>query len=877
MKKNRTMGLRRHLLLFTACTVAGGVMVAHAQTAPTMVGPTAVGPTTAGPTAATSTPIVVPGDGAPAGLTTYQIKKIRILYQKLLLKEKDIPNAISHVTPTQIATEGNLGSIQSVLRQTPSVNEYQSGPGQGVPVLTVRGVRLAELAETLDGTPMTDILQGGQGAFLTNNIGSPVTLGQLGGTTVYPGIAPPADQGFGTGGGTIAYQTKDPSATRSAELFGSYGSFNTSDAGFELNSGSINGQPDGTRVMLRYDQGYTDGYIDNTNERSSDLLFKAVKPYDNGLSNVSATVIYNRGFGYINTSPLPVPLIDANSPSFNFPKSLTFSSEDNDYLTAILHDETYINPHLILSGDLFELHTTGDDVNFQAANSVAFNPAFPFQITFQIPFLAFGPFGATAVANGLSGLNVPPNFDPFNAAPAGSDPTNPNSFIQGESAERIITHENTVGFQPKANIFLPYNNITVGGLFSKSGSGSTEFDGSGPVVPEDVNNAIVLGGGDTRTVYQVYGQDKIDILNNKLHLQPGLTIASAQTSVISQFTLTHPPFKLENFSAVAEPYAGVSYDLPGHVTAFASYGKGADFTPVADYAPAQDANGIITGTEAPKPEIIHLYEAGLRYDTNRLYINADFYYQKINDADSFFTNFQTGQTDFGNDGAEQFRGYELDTEYRATPELSFFANASFNQSNYLTSYFAEDTPFEDQFGYVFQGDPLASVPNWLSNFGFDYEKGNFGARLTEEYTGQQFITYDLPANINPNIPNVTNNPGCSGGTNVPNQCLALATTPGFTNSIKSLLSNGSIPFIKQPGFLISNLLLSYDMPIQHSPLHKLHFTLNLQNFLDIHYKSHLFNAPAEIPQNGGFAVTPSYFSAFEGAPRSITVSMSAKF
>ncbi len=867
--------LRNRLLLFTAFTMASGLGASIAARAQT---PT---PVTVPDSSSAPLPVIVPGQGTPEDLNAYQIQKVKILYQKLLLKEKDIPNAISHITKQQIQAEGTLGSVQSVLRQSPSVNEYQSGPGQGVPVLTIRGVRLYELNETLDGTPMTDILYGGQGNYLNNNIGSPVNLDQLDDVTVFPGVAPPADQGFGSGGGTIAYHTKSPTAERSAEVFGSYGSFDTSDAGFELNTGSLNGQADGARALLRYDQGYTNGFIDDTNERNQSMLFKAVKPYDGGLSNISLTVIYNRGFGYINTAPLPEALIAANSYSYNFPKSLTFTNQDNKYITAILHDETYINPSLILSGDLFYIHNDESSLSYQEGSSVGYNPAFPYQITFQIPYFAYGPVGATAVANGAA---TAPNagaagftYDPFSFAPAGSDPTNPGSYTYGESAELVLTHSNTIGFQPKANIFLPFNNITIGGLIAKESSDEIEYMYGNPNVPETLGNAYEYGGGDQRSVYQAYIQDKIDLLNNTLHLQPAVTVASAYSSKISQFTFDYPPYKLQNFNVIAEPYLGISYDFPEHITGYTSYGKGGYFAPLSNYSPETDPNGNIIGTTAPKPEIIHLYEAGLRYDTGRLYINADVFYQKITDADSFFTNYQTGQTVNANDGSQQFRGYELATEFRVTPALSFFGNTSFNQANYLSNYFALDTPFEDQFGYVFKGDPLASVPNWLANFGLSYTADNFSARLTEEYTGQQFLTYDIPANVNTTLPNVTDNPSCDQGSGIPNECLALATTPGYPNTVKALLSNGAVPYIKQPGFLVSNLLLTYDLPIHGRDIKNLHFELNIQNLLDVHYKSHVFNAPAEIPQNGEYALTPAYFSDFYGPPRSFTFEMAAKF
>jgi iron complex outermembrane receptor protein len=864
--------LRSHLMLFTAITMAGGLAAASVARAQS------------------TTPVVVPGDGSAADANAYQIEKVKVLYKKLVLKEKDLPSAIYHVTPEQIAAEGELGSVQSVLKNTPSVNEYQSGVGQSVPVVTIRGVRLYELTETLDGNPMSDILYGGQGGFLTNNIGSPVTLDQLKDTTVFPGVAPPDDQGFGSGGGTIAYSTKDPSKERSAELFGGYGSFDTSHAGFELNTGSLDGTDTGAKAILRYDQGYSNGYTDNTNQRYGDMFFKLDKPYDNGLSDVSLAVIYNRGFGYINTAPLPTALIQQYGYKYNFPKSLTFTSERDQFLTAILHDETYINPHLILSGDLFYNRSTYQFLSYQNPNSIAYSPAFPYQITFQVPYFATGAIGPTAQRLGVATVGNPTiggflQYDPLSFYPGGpagaiasGDANTTVGYAAGESAELSNGTTNTIGFTPRATFFFPYNTIKVGALIAKENESGNQFIYGNPNVPQQPGfNETTLGGGDQRTVYQAFVQDTVDLLNNHLHINPAVTVVAAYTSALSNETFNYPAAKLQNFNSIAEPYLGLSYDLPDHFTAYADYGKGGYFAPVSNYG-LNDINGQLSLT-APKPEIVHLYEAGLRYDSYIIGANIDAYYQKISDADSFFVNYATGAADNGNFGAEQFRGYEFSSKINLTPDFSITDSASYTDARYLTSYFASDTPFEDQFGYVFKGDPLASIPNWLANLGFDYKYQNFGVHFNEQYTGSQFSTYDFQPALTYTGPNITNNPGCSEGTNIPNQCLGLATVPDSKNqgALKTVIG-GAIPVLEQPNFFLTNLLLTYDQPLTNMPIKKLHFELNIQNLLGAHYLDHLYSSYAEIPDGkGGYAITSEYNSAYYGPPRSITIEVSAKF
>lgn len=886
---------RKRILLITACSVASGMVFSTrvwAQSAPAPIIIPATPATGNGP--------IIPGGTATPVEQAVHIAKIKKFYKALLLREKNIANAVSDVTHKQIEAEGTQsGSIQSLLRQTPSVNEYQQNLGQGVPVLTVRGVRNSQLAQTLDGIPLQDLISGGQGAFLSNNVGSPVTLGQISGTKVYPGVAPPDQQGFATVGGTVAYTSKKPTAKPYAEIFGGIGSFDTSHAGFEINTGNIGAGIDAPRALLRYNQAYTAGFPDGNSMRNGDFYFSAVKPYDEGLSHLSATVIFNRADGYLATSPVPVPLQEANSYSYNFAHSLTYTREKNSYLTAILGDSTYVNPHLIVSGKLFMIRTQSVFTSYLNPNYVNYPPSFPYQTTFQVPYLAYGALGPTAAHTLIPNGNPPPalvpvgsnpqgyvpgafTYDPLIFAPAGASPASPGSYAYGENSEinGVGGHDTTIGFTPKANIFLGDNNITIGGLIAKesSGGGVDYMYGSVPM-PEEVGyNSYTFGGGTQRTVYSVYLQDRIDLLHNTLHLLPGITTTGVYTSEITQFSLQGLPAKLQNYGKVAEPYFGISYDLPDHLVAYASYGKSARFAPATDYT-----LGVAgSTTHAPNPEIVHLYEAGLRYDTPRLYLNFDAYYQKVNDQFSFYTDYQTLVSNYTNVGASQYRGYEASGKFRLTHDIELFGNASYTQANYLDSFFAQDTPFEGQYGFVFKGEPLAGVPNWLGNFGVSYDHGPFTARLSEQYTGQQFITYDLPP-VLPNSPVISSVSAAIAPTGQPNYPLQLATSPYYPNKQANLANalggypeNGNF---KLPAYLLTNVYLSYKLPLHgYNNIQSLKFSLNIKNLFGLHYYQHYYLSPAQFPNgSGGFLDTPTYASSFVGLPRTVFFNVTAKF
>jgi iron complex outermembrane receptor protein len=812
MKKTRT-NLRGRLLLFTAFTATAALgtgLVARAQTA-------------------SPTPVIVPGEGTSADLNAYQIQKVRIIYKKLLLKEKDLPSSVTELGQKQIQqTNPTMGSVQTLLKLAPSVQAYSQGPGQSAPTLAIRGVKNDELAETLDGIPLTD-LQGGTGDYLSNNIGSPVSLNEIDGVNVYPGIAPPENQGFGTVGGTIAYTTKQPTDDRYAELEGGIGSFDTQHIGFTINTGKIGDGIDAPKALLLYDQSQTAGFVSNTNAQYHDFLFNVEKPYDNGLSKVGLVVIFNQGKGFVQTTPTPVALIDSNKFTYNFPKDLGFYNQAGQFLTTILSDETYINPHLIFDGSLFYQHSSDTIDSYAAVSTV--NGTFPYSVNVQAPVNFYGDIGPST-------YHYSPGFFTYDPTAVFGSPA------AGESSEYTLGHSNTVGITPKLNIFLPYNTIAIGGLIAKDSGSGAQYIYGGTFAQEhqiDGYDSFVLGGGSQRTVFVGYISDKIDLLNNTLHIEPAARVTAAYTSTITQMNSYYQNVKYQNFTKVGEPYIGVSYDAPFHLIPFANAGKGSLFSPTSDYAGG--LSGLPGTTHAPTPEIIHAFDAGIKYDTPRLYLSADYYYQQVSDAFSFYENYDLGQFYYANQGGFLLRGVEAAGEVRVTPEIDVSGNISFNSTKYTNSDFAFVTLANDQFGYAFKGTPFSNTPDVLANISVEYTKGPLSATLSGEYTGTENQTTDI---LTPNDP---------GGQ--------------FSGATITDLNNAN-----NPDF-IANFTASYKIPIQSHHIQSLTATFTALNFIDVKYFEDKYYS--EIALNGVYSVLPQYESGLIGPPRSLQLDLTARF
>ncbi|WP_419729738.1 TonB-dependent receptor [Lichenicola sp.] len=780
--------------------------------------------------------------GGTAAASKDSPETVVVMRRRLLSKQRNVTSAAFELDQKQVQAPGPSGSIQSVLKQLPSVNSYQSGFGQSFAELSIRGVRQGELASDLDGIPFNDLISGGTGSFLTNNVGAPITLAETGNINVYPGVAAPDVQGIDALGGTIDYHTKRPTDTAYLDLTGGVGSFGYDTYGFEANSGSIKSM-DGLKMLLQYNQSETSGFIENTNGRFRDMLFSVDKPYDNGLSDLSATVIYNNDFSYVQSETVPTSLL-ANNLFYNFPKNEEYTRESNNYLTVILGDQTYISKNLVAAIKAFYI---SQDTEFDSfANPDILGPNEPYIPNFQNSYTIYGPIGPSSGTI----FTQPGRFT--------YDPLTFGSAAAGQAYENNSTHTDEIGIAPKINIFLPHNNISIGGIIAKEWYSANVYVYGAPNMPEingynsfcwDNGGTDNFCAGSTRTVYTGYVQDRVDLLDNKLHIEPALRFEGIDTVVSHNWNYGGAPgYQLQNFYRRALPYLGVSYDLPGHVVGYASTGRSTLYPPATDYAISGGAGGIANATYAPKPVTVHSYQAGLRYDTPDLYVNVDYYYQKETAALGFYTNFVDNVSEYGNYGTEEFKGFEANVDWRVSPKVTLFFTGSYNISKYLESYAAFTSQFEDQFGYAFKGDPLANAPKWLATTGVDYTPKNVvttgdsvDLRFWMQYTGAQNTLYNLPPNE-------------------PNPILDVATVTSRTYELGA--------------FATFNLDAKYRLPIRHSFVKNLLFDLNIQNIFDKHYYTYLYG---QFDDTAGAFHSPFYYTAYPGMPLAASFQVTARF
>ncbi len=847
--------MTRSLVVFTAVLYGAGAVCASAQTPPAQTVP------------------------SPTGA---QVKSeaVMVKARRRLLREKNSPSAVTELGEKQVAQEGVVGSTSTLLRQAPSVYVYQTGPGENAPVLSIRGTRGLEIAATLDDVPMQDLLNGGTTGYLGNRF----TLDQIDGVTIYPGVAYPDKSTFGTIGGTIAYSSLRSGPDFALDVSGSIASFNTYAEGFVLQSGAVD-SPLGTgdnaaRVLLSYQNLQSAGYVDYTPARYNNMEFAFDKPYADGLSKFQATVLFNTGSGALQSEPTPGPLLDAYGRFNNYAPNQLFEREQDSYLTIYAKDDTYINDAVNAGFSVFyrnsdstyqnwedpEIAENGSPPNIYPAVTVPINYYYPDQF-------GIGPGGYYVPGRFTYNANI--FLSNPKACPADLAALGVGQSPCGLNAQSGAAHTDSYGLQPHVTLLLPQNTIKIGGLVAKETEPTpTSYIWGTPNIPQ-VNGYNQFqpngyGGGSQRTIYLAYAQDKIDLFGDTLHLTPGGTLeATFSSNKASDFALSEtnpnypdgivvyiPSYKLHKFDRDALPFFNVSYDLDkvapvlAGTSFYASYGTSALFAPTTDFGPT-------TTGGVPYASIVHMYEGGVRYDTSKLLLSLDYFYQKVDrDFGYYVSSGITGanQNFFGNGGVREFKGLESAATWQITPHWQLFANGSYLLAKYLATNPAFSTIGEDQYGLAIKGTPISGVPKFLANFGVDYETAQvwldgdaFSARFSGQYTGQQYSTYDLnDTQVVPPYPT--------------------SETQGDT--VTDLHH-------QLPEFAVFNLLLDYTLPTpQLAVVKHVKFELNVQNLFDERYWQYYYSQIA--PTNGNYVSAP-YLDGLPGMPFSVTFTMTARF
>jgi len=175
--------------------------------------------------------------------------------------QKNAPFAVSNIKKNELSEFSKTGQeLPFLFSRTPGIISWsENGVGTGTSYMRIRGAGDSRINVTLDGVPLNSPED--QCVFWAN-MNSYGSL--LGNVQIQRGVGT-STNGDGAFGGTIAMSSASPSVTPSAEISGSYGSFNTLNFGAKASTGLL------WRHLIidgAYHETSTDGFIHGTSGRS---------------------------------------------------------------------------------------------------------------------------------------------------------------------------------------------------------------------------------------------------------------------------------------------------------------------------------------------------------------------------------------------------------------------------------------------------------------------------------------------------------------------------------------------------------------------------------------------------------------------------------
>lgn len=188
--------------------------------------------------------------------------------------EKKAPFALTEIKKDELSDFSKTGQeLPFLFSKTPGIISWsENGVGTGTSYMRIRGAGDSRINVTLDGVPLNSPED--QCVFWAN-MNSYGSL--LGGVQIQRGVGS-STNGDGAFGGTITLMSATPSTMPSAEITGSYGSFNTLNFGAKASTGLL-----WNHLIIdgAYHETSTDGFIHGTSGRSGSYYGGATWTGDN--------------------------------------------------------------------------------------------------------------------------------------------------------------------------------------------------------------------------------------------------------------------------------------------------------------------------------------------------------------------------------------------------------------------------------------------------------------------------------------------------------------------------------------------------------------------------------------------------------------------
>ncbi len=596
-----------------------------------------------------------------------------------------------------------------IVNIAPSLSgDSANGPGLGETKTTLRGFKDDQYNITFDGIPWGD----------TNNPAHHSTsffpASVIGGAIVERGPGQASDMGYATFGGSINLFSKKPSQVQTANVFTSFGTWNTRLYGASFESGRLTNWGDAT-LQLNYQHLQSDGYLSFSPIKSDNYTAKFERPI--GDSSVLTL------FGSVN--------------------NIKYTQPDNNKGATLTQIAAF--------GKNFQLDNDPSSMNYQGFNHTTKDTDFEYlrlrselgggwKLDNQAYTYSYNNQTISSTDPTWTGT-LPTGTDPRRTAPAGTWNRTPalNGHIPGiDKQNKYRVWGDILKISNKFDAGL----LRTGFWYEKSSSDRHQYDldltsGTYNRVEGTAANGAFLAGTNRPIDSVLFDQQsKIKTLQPFVEFEwaaspsttvtPGVKYVSITRSVDAQVQQTTRA--LNNQASVdyktTLPFLTINQKINPEMSMYAQYAKGFQI-------PDLNTFYIVDPTKnSSVPQKSTNYQLGLVGKSDQFTWDVDLY--RIDFTNKLVSNNLPGNAQaFVNIGGARYQGAEAQMAYVIGGGFSVYANGSVNSAK------SNDT-----------GQQIANAPKMTAALGALYSQGQWSSSLIYKRTGASYQK-DFDATIAP--------------------------------------------------------------------------------------------------------------------------------
>ncbi len=665
-----------------------------------------------------------------------------------LMVQENTPKARSTITAEELAKQRPTGNAYEALELMPAVNSYNyDATGLFGGGLTLRGFNSDQIGATINGVPVND--SGSFSVFPQEYVDQENTCTQF----VTQGSTDVDSPQIGATGGNFGITTCDPSKEKNLRVMQTIGELNLSKTYMRYDTGLLDGGR--SRFFISGSHAQADKWKGSGGAKRDHVDMGFRTDFDK-FNSINGTILYNRA---VNQNISTFNLADLAKNGYFYDYSTKFIGHAAPTPGKAGSDASQAN------ADSFYQLTKNPFENVIASATAKFRLAENTDIKI-IPYFWYG-YGTGGVQQRLQSestfLNPVTHKNDGKVDLNGDGDTLDKVIVASSSITRtsrpgittsvthtIDNHQILAGFWYEHATHEQFGPMNV---VDAAGNSADIWFKDGRISRPDGSTFEARDWKTISTAYQVFAQDTMSYLNDKLSINVGVRAATMKrdfTNFANEGTSNTQGSSANNGAGFTYniqktyndvlPQLGARFQIDNNNQVFASIAKNMKVPPNFVYATSGNVvvnttTGAVSMPVDVKAETSVNIDLGYRLQSDFLTAQATVY--KVNFRDRQATAYDpvANLSSLTSVGKVNTSGYEIELGNTPVNGFSFYGSVGFAKSEIQDNLIVSKTATLPT-----AGKEMTLTPKWKAGFSAQYETAVWYARLKVKHTGEQWAT-----------------------------------------------------------------------------------------------------------------------------------------